>query len=225
MTDEIKARIAKIYQLVQQGATEGEKQAAQNALNRLMAKHNLDASSVENIGIQEHAFSYSTDMEHWLLAKLMVYFMGKDVMNKAYRRFWDPEHMKPCRQVVLPLPYQDYVTLDCAYEYFRRHMKAQWKKTCEPAVKACRKTKTRNTKRKELQNVFFDQYIIASNLVDTTKLVPLNMDDLSKAEIEKLRRLQGLQGGSYSTQVQTAHMLESHTPEVTANKYGQITMF
>ena len=41
MTNENKDKIAKIYQLVKRGATDGEKQAAEIALNKLLKKFNL----------------------------------------------------------------------------------------------------------------------------------------------------------------------------------------
>ena len=47
MTNENKDKIAKIYELVKRGATEGEKQAAELALNKLLKKYNLTDEFLE----------------------------------------------------------------------------------------------------------------------------------------------------------------------------------
>lgn len=41
MNQELKNKIAKIYELVNRGATDGERQAAKNQLDKLMKKYNL----------------------------------------------------------------------------------------------------------------------------------------------------------------------------------------
>lgn len=226
MTDEIKARIAKIYELVKRGASDGEKAAAGAALDRLMTKYNLSAADLESIDKKWYSFTYATDLEHHLLCRIITFFLedSEAVFNEAYRTTFDEKTLTRCKQIRLNLTYLDYVTVESAYEYFRRHMKAQWDATCAPVVKRCRKTKTRNKKRKELQQAFLTRYIIASKLIDPKYVTRIDPSELSMKELERLRALQGVQGGSYSTQVQSAHMLEApKEPLPTQNK--QLTIF
>ena len=60
MTNETKDKIAKIYELVKRGATEGEKQAAEIALNKLLKKFNLTDEFLETINLREYEFKYAT---------------------------------------------------------------------------------------------------------------------------------------------------------------------
>lgn len=207
MNDNIKHRIAQIYELVERGATKGERKAARAALDRLMVKYKLEESDLVSINKTWRVFKYTTRLELLLLTRLGMFMIDLDINNDAYRTSIDPKSLTRCKQVMLNLTYLDYIALEASYEYFRRHMKGQWQKTCEPIVRRCIKAKTRNKKRRELQETFFDQYIIASGLVEAENLVPLDPSSMSRGELDRLRALQGLEGGRYNTQVTGGRLL------------------
>ncbi|MEQ9426987.1 MAG: DUF2786 domain-containing protein [Cyclobacteriaceae bacterium] len=207
MNDEIKSRLAKIYELVKRGATEGERAAAKKALDRLMQKYNLDSVDLESIDRKAYWFKYVSKMEERLLIRLLYFFVedSEAIFQAASKDTYG------CRDIYFTLTYLDYVTLDSAYEYFRRHMKAQWQKLCAPELKKCRKTKTRNKKRKKLQAVFYERYIIASNLVDPKNLAKVDLTKMSLKEIEELLQFSDIEGGAYNRQVVTGNLLAAHT--------------
>lgn len=198
MTNELKDRIAKIYELIQRGSTPGERQAAKKALDRLMKKYDLDDIDMNELELRRYTFKYSWLLEIKLMNILIDHLVKPDYnLGGGYFR----------RKVVINLRYLDYITLDSSYEYFRRHMKSQWKKLCVPAVNRCRSAKTRRKKREELEPLFFDQYIIASDLIDERLLA---YSDPAKMSVEELKRrllLKGIEGGQYKKQVVGGHFL------------------
>lgn len=226
MTDQIRNRIAKIYELVKRGSTEGERRAAQKALDKLIAKYNLEDLDIAGISKKEYAFTYTSILEEKLMIAIMEYFLEeryRETFDSAYKTNWDDKKLRRCKQIRIKLEYLDWVTVDSAYEYFRRHMKSQWNKTCAPIIKRCRKAKTRNTKREELYQPFIIRYLYMSKLVDESRIerTPIT----SKAEAQRAAAVRGVQGGQYSTQVQTAHMLPEAQRKVKADKHGQINLF
>lgn len=202
MTDEAKDRIAKVYALVKAGATDGEKQAAEKALHRLMKKFNVNPEELDNLHKSEIKLKYSTDLELWLISRL-VQFLCSDKEAKGTR--WIGSGTK---EVVFSLDYLDRVTLEASYEYFRRHMKAQWKVYCAPELKRCRKAKTRNRRRKELQSLFFNSYILASKLYEPKELKPLDLSKASAKELEARAKLRGVEGGQYRKQMNNGLLIE-----------------
>lgn len=203
MSPEIKAKLSKIYELVKRG-TEGEQKAAQAALDRMLSKYNLEDINLDSLELEMHKFKYSTWLEEQLMITIINYFLpnAEEVYKRTAKHF-------AARNIRMELKYLDYVTISCAYEYFRRHMRAQWNKTCAPLLAKCRKAKTRNKLRKELQPLFLSRYIIASKLYHPEELKQIDFDSLSKAEQEQRLKMQKIEGGKYTTQVQTGHMLEA----------------
>jgi hypothetical protein len=217
MTNEIKDKIKKVYALVERG-TEGEQKAARAALDRLMKKYNLSDEQVENIDLVLREFTYTTLMEKVLFIRICRFLVGMDIKGHAY------VDRNLGKVICIKLKHIDYVTADCAYEYFRKHMKSQWKKICAPELARCRKAKTRNKRRQELQGAFCEQYMIKSGLVDPDELKPMDLDQMSQKELADQMKLQGLEGGKYHTQVSTAHLLESGATPVEERK-GQLELF
>ncbi|HRO70900.1 MAG TPA: hypothetical protein PK951_10985, partial [Chitinophagaceae bacterium] len=113
------------------------------------------------------------------------------------------------KEVVSSLIYVDWITIECAFEYFRRHMKSQWRKVVEPELKRCRTTRTRNKKRNELNPIFFSNYIIASKLYKDGDVHEIDLTTVSKSEIQKRRLLAGVEGGEYSRQVTNGLLLSN----------------
>lgn len=206
ISQEIKDKIAKVYELVKRGATEGEKEAAQNALDKLIEKYQLDGIDLESINKEKRQFKYSTSMELTLLAAIIrVLIEDKNAISYAVRNTYK------VRNVEVPLTYIDYVTVDCAYEYFRRHMKQQWNKTFAKYLKQCRKPKTKNKKRTALQDVFMSRYIVKSNLYreGDTEMRTTDLSKLSPKQLEEFIALQEIEGGQFNRQMTNGLLLEN----------------
>ena len=199
MNQEIKEKLAKVYELVNRGV-DGEKEAAKAALDRIVKKYGLTDNDVANINKKAYSFKYSTNLELMLLHTLIRYFLDKEV--RAHRDTWKK------REVVAQLEYVDYVTLECAYEYFRRHMKKQFNKICLPKIKRCRSSKTKNKRREQLQNLFFSSYVIASKLYKEGDLETVDASKMTEKEMRDRAALRNVEGGAYTQQMTTGLYLE-----------------
>ena len=204
MTDALREKLSKLYELVKRGATEGERDAAKRVLDKWLDKHNLQGIDLDSLDKPIRKFKYSSQLEMWLLGSIIKYFLSPTLLDDA-RRYLYKE-----KAIGLPLTHLDYITVECAYEYFRRHMRKQWKKTCEPELSKCRKVNIRNKRRGQLQIAFYSSYVIASNLYKED-LVEINGAELSKQELDDYRSMISVEGGEYNTQVQSAHMLNEAT--------------
>lgn len=200
MTEETRSKIAKVYELVNRGVA-GEQDNAKLALDRLMKKHNLSMSDIETIKQKNYSFKYANNLDLWLVTQLAHYFLP-DKQVSGYRRTLGS------RELVLSLDYLDYVVISTAYEYFKRHMKAQYNEFVLPQIKRCRSTKTKKIRRAELQEVFFSKYIIASKLYLVDEIKQTKLSELSVKERKDLEALKGIKGGNYKTQVTTGLYLE-----------------
>jgi hypothetical protein len=202
MSPEAKERIAKVLALAKAGATDGEKQAAEKALTRLIKKYNINPDELDTIHKSEIRLKYTTDMELWLMARLIKCLL-QDNQAKGTRYLGSGK-----KEVVFQLDYLDRVTLEASYEYFRRHMKEEWKKACAKEVARCRKAKTKNKRRAELQGLFFNSYCIASKLYQIEELISIDLDSISQKEREDRQKLQGIEGGQYRKQMTNGLLLE-----------------
>lgn len=200
MTQEQKDKIAKVYALATQGV-DGEKDAAKTLLDKLIKKYNLSDDALASIQMCNYSFKYNNMMEVWLIEQLHKYFLPEKDIN-GYRATLNR------RDVVLKLEYIDYVTIESAYEYFRRHMNTQFKKTCLPLIKRCKSTKTRNKRREELQQMFFSKYVYESKIYLPNQLRTVDLNQLSGKELKDRQRLQNIEGGQFNTQVTTGLYLE-----------------
>lgn len=196
MNDEIKDKIAKVMELANRGV-EGEKAAAQKALERLMEKYNLSDEDLSKIKFKLYSFKYKTNLDIDLFVQLVSYFF-KDKKLQIGQSPWRKE-------LDVSLEYLDWVTLDCAYAYFRKHAATQFNEFCLPHVKKCRTTKTRNARRATLQKDFFSKYVIASGIYHPEQLTNRTIGSMTAKEIEEYRKreaiLGNVQGGQYHTQV------------------------
>jgi hypothetical protein len=200
MTEETRKKIAKVYELVNRGVG-GEKEAAKQALDRLMKKHNLSDSDIETIKQKEYSFKYASKLDMWLVVQLQKYFVP-EIQPVFYRR------TTGSREIVIRLEYLDYVVLSTAYEYFKWHMKLQYNAIVLPQIKRCRTTKTKAKRREELQEIFFGKYVIASEIYLKDQVKENKLSDLSKKEQKNIEALKGIKGGNYNTQVTTGLYLE-----------------
>lgn len=199
MTEQLKDKIAKIYELVNRGATEGEKAAAKNALDRVMRKYHIDEEQLKDLGSKQYVFKYTTQLELWLLNRILHLMIDDGIKKSIYR----PWH----KQFISTLSHEEWVVVECSYEYFRRHMKQQWKKLCGPELAKCRKAKTRNKRRLELYDFFFSQYCIKSKLYKEDELYEIK--PTSQGEMRDRRMMNGVEGGNYNKQVVGNLLLEN----------------
>lgn len=206
--DSIKRRFAYLYHLAERGATEGEKKAARKAMERLIVKYDIDNMNLDELHLQEYAFKYSSQLEHRLLVRLCIVIIEIDPHEHGVLRTWKEVdgNWIACREIILKLSDLDYITLECAYEYFRRHMNKEWKRTALPILKRCRKAKTRNKKREQLQVEFFQQYCIVSKLYKDGELKKREI--ASAAELKRALLFNGIEGGEFKQQVGNGLYLE-----------------
>jgi predicted secreted protein len=202
MTEELRSKLAKVYALVKRGATEGEQDAAKKAMDRIIEKYKIDPSDLDQIELKIYRFKYSTKLDFKLLERLMFIFTPGALLNCCYITF-------RVKEILAEMNYMDWVTLESSYEYYRRHMKEQWNKTCAKEVKRCRKTKTRNKRRLQLQEAFFKRYVIESKLYKESEISKLDTSKMSHKEIMDLMMLRGVEGGTYNKQMTNGLMIEN----------------
>ena len=200
MDNFIKDKIAKVYALVQQG-DDGEKAAAKAALDRLMKKYNINEEYIKSINKRFYRFTYSLELDKSLMARLIKYLLRKDEVPA----YLDTDGK---RAIVIKLEYLDWVTLDCAYDYFRKHMRGEYKRLVTPQLNRCRTARTKREKKKQLDDIFFSKYVIASKLYDEHELTTVYSSDMTSSERKHIASLQGVQGGSYNTQISNGLYLE-----------------
>lgn len=199
MDNAIKSKIEKIYALVNHGVA-GEKEAAKKALDRLMKKYNIDEEYVKTIHIKLYYFTYSHDLDKALFQRLIKHLLKKDLdlYISTFGR----------RAVGAKLEYMDWVTLECAYDYFKKHMKTEYKRLVTPQLNRCRTPKTKRFKKEQLDPIFFSNYVIASNLYEDHELTSLDNSRMSQEERKQRASLRGVNGGSYNPQVSSGLYLE-----------------
>jgi hypothetical protein len=201
MENQLKDKIAKIYELVKRGSTEGEKSAAESALNKLLKKHNLTEEFIKTMHLKKYAFKYATKLDLELFIQLHQYFFEGKEFNATKSTLGG-------KTIYISFEYLDWVLFSSAYEYFKRHMNAEFKKFCVPLIKRCRSTKTQNARRTKLQDAFFSQYVIKSKIYHQRQIGKVDHSTLSEKELADLERLSKIEGGSYATQVTTGLYLE-----------------
>lgn len=196
-----KEKIAKIYELVKRGSTEGEKAAAEIALNKLLKKHDLSEEYLLTIHLTEYEFKYSTQLDLDLFVQLHSFFFKGKEFNATKTAFTR-------KSIFINLEYLDYVLLSTSYAYFKRHMNAQFKKVCVPIINRCRSSKTKNSRRKELQTEFFSRYVIKSKIFNDEQITQVDSSKLSQKSKQDKERIAGIEGGNYHTQINTGLYLE-----------------
>lgn len=196
----VKDKIAKIYALVNHGDA-GEKEAAKKALDRFMKKYNIDEEYVKNIHVKYYKFKYSLELDKSLMTRLIKHILRKEIQGYIQT---DGE-----RVMMFKLEYMDWVTLECAYEYFKKHMRSEYKRLVSPQLKRCRTAKTKRERKKVLDPIFFSNYVIASKLYDEHELSKVDTSKMSEKEMNNRASMSGVQGGDYKQQVSTGLYLEA----------------
>ena len=207
MDARIQDKLYKLYQLFQKGSTPGEKAAAKEAIDRLMLKHDLDNMNFDQISRREYRFKYSTELEMWLFSRILTILLGLKDINACRTNYKiQGERYITVREIKIDLDELDFITLEAAYEYFRGHMKSEWKRVAAPAIKRCRTAKTRAKRREELKPEFFSRYIIASKLYEEDEVTQVDLK--TKRDYEKAMMFSDVQGGEYNKQVNNGLFLD-----------------
>lgn len=191
--NKIKERISKIQELANRGI-DGEKQAANIALDKLLKKYNINPSQVDEITKKQYFFKYSNELDMRLFVQLLHYFF-KGVDFTIYK------HTYKKREMSLRLNYLDNITISCSYEYFKRHMSQEWRKFSADEIRKKRKAKTKNKLRADLQEVFFTEYVVKSGICHPEQVKELSVSEMSAAQLEYYNKLQQIQGGKYHSQI------------------------
>jgi hypothetical protein len=200
MTNENREKIAKVYELVERGATEGEKKAAEAALKKLLKKFNLSEDYLNEIKLKKYEFKYATNLDLMLFNQLHHYFFP-NYYFKARRNTFGK------KVIVMSYEYLDYVVMQTAYEYFKSHMSKQFKSHCMPLINRCRTTKTKNKRRDELQKLFFSQYIFKSKIYHADQVAKIDLSKLSEKELNDRMKLMNIEGGQYNVALNNGLML------------------
>lgn len=203
----IQKRFENLRALADRGATEGERKAARKGMERLIAKYDLTDEHIHDTLKVQYFFKYASDLDWKLFCRLYSYFL--ETNEKIYVRYekWDGHRYVDCREIVVNLSRMDYITMDCAFGYFRPHMNKQWREIALPEINRHRKPKTKNQKRKLLQDKFFVRYCIASGLYREEELQ--NKEISNRAELEAILMFRNVEGGEFNQQVGTGLYLEN----------------
>lgn len=192
MTNELIDKIKKIYALVENGSTPGERAAARHQLDKILKRYNLNEQEVIQKG-KTYYIRYCTFLEFQLLGFIIHYYM--DSMDKCARvdRIWKGGQYHGARAIMIVADYEQFVEIDCSYQYFRRHMKSQYKKV---------EYKTKNkSKREKYQRTFITQYAIKSQLVKPEYIFQ------TTATKDSLYLSQTIEGGKYHRQIDNTKFL------------------
>lgn len=203
----IKQRFENLRALAERGATRGERKAALKGMERLIAKYDLETEHIHDALKVQYSFKYASDLDWRLFCRLYSFFLHTDEeIYVRYHKFEDEEWVE-CREIVVELSRVDYITMDCAFGYFRPHMNKQWRKIALPEINRHRKAKHKKKKRKLLQEKFFVRYCIASGLYREDELQ--NKEISSRAELEAILMFRNVEGGEFNQQVGTGLYLEA----------------
>lgn len=207
MDIKLQNKLSKLYQMLKGGSTDGEKAAAKEAIDRIVFKYDLDNLDLDKMHIREYRFKYSTELETWLFQRILKILLNLDA-PEIYRTNYKVEggSYVNVRDIVIKLDEVDYITLHAAYEYFRGHMKSQWKRHAAPVIKRCRTKKTKSKKREDLKKEFFSLYIIKSKLYEESELKKRELK--TRADYQKANMFNNVEGGKYNTQVNNGLYLE-----------------
>lgn len=163
-------KLIKINELINRGATEGEKDAAKIAFEKLVKKHNISKEELREVFETDYMFTYSNMAEEFLLNHITAFVKNiwvDEVKTFRYRGEQRKTYIKHLTKL-------EYIQISAMYEYFRRHMKVEYKKFVKVKVdeviamnkqisNKSRKIKV-HKERWRAQMMFIGRYLKASNL-------------------------------------------------------------
>ena len=174
-----------------------KKQAAKLAFEKIVKNANLSDDDLLSVLPSDYAFKYANYAEKLLLFHLTAYILDK-FANEIYYRDGGQRNMKICGLTKL-----QHIELHAMYEYFRRHMKSEYKILIKSAVKKAYWNPQAGLSviqaRKNAQSLFISAYLAKSGIArwnpdGEAKIITSNLDKGS---------LDNIQGGEYFKQVHT----------------------
>ena len=76
MDNDIKIRLAKLKELAERGATEGERNAARKGMQRIIDKYNLTDINIDWDGLFKYRFKYKSKIEMYLIIQVSRVLAG-----------------------------------------------------------------------------------------------------------------------------------------------------
>lgn len=200
-------RLSKVKELIERGATEGEKQAARIQFKKIIQNNELTEDDLLDIIKKEYCFKYANYAEMCLFMHL--YCNLKDIYseeNDSYVKSGASEQ----RKIYAKLTKLEYIELTAMYEYFRRHMKDQYKEAMLE-VKSKYFAKFRNFKKlqpvlRTSQSVFINEYCNRSGIRSKTKRAPKSVETPLSATT-----IGNIEGGQYNKQLNTDSRMLEHS--------------
>lgn len=213
--EEIRAKLAKIAELAERGATEGERQAARAAMDRVMKAAGIDPEKMGDPRRQNYRFTYATELDKTLLHHIKEALLDE---ADAIQPLWRYRNAGK-RFLEIQLSYSGYMTMLCAYDYFKADMRRKYNATLGKDFKKYRLTERQ---KKKARTFFITRYIILSGLEKPKKPAPESgmpqdvLDALDKIKKGRqkpvkidhddeiaLMLTRGVEGGRYRTQLTT----------------------
>lgn len=192
LSETIKSKLVKIQALMDRGSTDGERQAATEAFNKLVEKYDLSDDDMLHFSKIEISFRYFLRQEI-------------DMLFFILRKFSENEYIPiskytKTKNLTVSMTKLDAIVCHSAYEYFRRHYRKQLKEVNE-VYKLNKHTlgkSERSSAKKNIKNRFFVQYLKASNLItdDDTKQYKTSISD-----VEQQAMLIEVEGGIFNKQL------------------------
>jgi len=191
ISDQLREKLRRIAALAERGDTEGEREAARRAMDRVLKAAGIDPRKMGDPRKKVYRFKYGYERELCLLTSIKAFLAsdegrGADMYRGQYRK----------REIAMLLTYEDYITIHCAYEYFRRHMKAQHREHIEPHLHRLDKRH-----REIANNNFTVEYLNKSGLLDWKKVKQTKTRN--GAETDAIRLSEQVEGGKYHRQMHT----------------------
>lgn len=195
-------KLSKIQALIDQGV-EGEKSAANMALQRILEKHNITMDDYNDTVNILTVFPYRRWFEKDLVFYVLRFITGS---WKNHHVFRDSNK----KQVKVKLSKLDSIACSAAYDYFRNHFHKQYLEEIHRPYQANkfaygRTPKARQAAKKLIQETFFAKYCLNSGL--TTDDDYITNDSSTTVTSEAYEALMKKpDAGKYHTQLST--MLE-----------------
>lgn len=108
--------------LIDTGATDGEKQAAQGMLTKLLALHNLRLEDILETKKHRYKFEFDSPYERNLLFSVFYHVLRTDTVG-YWNKDWREGYSRPAKRYVwietTPLQYAE---IDSLYHYYKREM-------------------------------------------------------------------------------------------------------
>lgn len=200
-------KLTKINELINRGATNGEKSAAKAAFAKLIEKYNISDEELKTFLPSDYVFKFSNRAEETLLYHISAYVL--DIWTKQLKLGWNGVQ----RNVTIKnLTKLQFIEITAMYEYFRRHMKSEYKKVVSDAVSEAKRLEWSgyrigpkqkpirvSKERWKAQTLFISKYLKISGIA---RWDPAS-ETTSISSITDTSLLNTIEGGQYFQQINT----------------------